>query len=278
MFDDVDKTIVNLFKLELKDKFDFDISYAIPNKDFKVVGGTKTTLSFYLYDIRENRDLRDVAPVRQPSGGRVTKIYPPARVKLSYCLSAWSPATPGADAADPAMAEHQLLGRVLKILLKYPTLPTAALVGSLAAQDIPIPTTVILPEDHKASRDFWNSVGGTLRPILDYSVTVPVPFADALTGPATSAVRIHIGDDSTFTFAGAVWDNATPPNAVAGAWVRVAETGQTSAADADGHFLFERVPLKTCTLVCRAVGFLEAKRSISVPQPDGNYDLQLVSL
>lgn len=278
MFDDVDKTVVNLLKNELRDNFDFDISYAIPNKDFKLVGGLKPTLNLYLYDIRENRELRDVGPIRRFSRGEIEKTFPLARVKLCYCLSAWSPATPGTTSIDPAHAEHQLLGRVLKVLLKYPTLPDEALVGTLADQGVPIPTTIVLPDDHKASRDFWNSVGGTLRPILDYGVTVPVPYYDPLSGPATRSVRLNVADDVLLSFAGTVWDDATPHKGVAGAWVRVAETGQTDATDAEGRFRFERLPVKTCTLVARAVGFLESSRPISLPQPDGNYDLQLVSL
>ena len=293
MIADVDSSLAALLAVELGKPLPFDVSFALPGKDFKPMSETKPTLNCYLYDIREDRDLRDVEPrIRRGAEGTLEKFYPPARVRLTYCLTAWSPAK-GPPAVDPVTEEHTLLGNVLRILLKYPVLPPQARVGALAGQDLPPPTSVILPEDMRSNRDFWNAVGSALRPALDYGITVALTYQDDTTGPMVQTVRLGVAPIApgarppapptstapSGAVGGTVWDAASPPRPVASAWVRIQETGQTAVTDEGGHFIFDRLIPGDYTLAVRAVGFREGSRPVHVPpQAGGGFDLRLVLL
>ncbi len=287
MFGDLDKSIENLLKMEFGASLPFDLSFAIPDKEFAPVSGTRNTLDVYLYDIRDNRDLRTVEPslVRNPDG-TVDKVYPPARIKVTYCITAWSPAeaTPG---IPPAQDEHALLGYVLRVLLKYPELPSQVLAGSLAGQ-VPLPpTSAVIPiVPDKSSSDFWSAIGGQLRPSLDYTVTIGLDFQPSSVGPMTTGLRLAVVDstqpgssgDVSFLVGGTVRNAAVPAQPVPGAWVRIDETGQTFTTDAEGRFLIGGISAGAYTLAVRAVGFQERTRAIEVPQPDGLYDVTLTPL
>ena len=69
-----------------------------------------------LYEINEDRELRSVAPILQrKSDGTIDKELPPARIKLSYCITAWSAAPqtpdvgPNTPEQGPQLEEHMLL-------------------------------------------------------------------------------------------------------------------------------------------------------------------------
>jgi Pvc16 N-terminal domain/Carboxypeptidase regulatory-like domain len=286
MFGDLDKSLENLLQLEFGASLPFDLSFAIPDKTFAPVSGNRNTLDCYLYDIRENRDLRTLEPeLVRNADGTIEKRYPPARIKVSYCITAWSPAeqTPG---IPPAQDEHTLLGNILQALLKYPELPPQALSGALAGQ-LPLPpTTTVLPiVPDKNSGDFWSAIGGQLRPSLDYSVTVALDFQPSSIDPMMTAVRVNVSStsagrtsDSFFVVGGTVRDSLVPANLVPGAWLRINENGQTLTTDANGQFIIDGISAGTYTLTVRAVGFREGTRAITVPQSDGSYDVTLSPL
>jgi hypothetical protein len=86
---------------------------------------------------------------------------------------------------------------------------------------------------------------------------------------ATGDIFIEIG--GTITGAG---------QPVAGAWVRI-EDGLGSSlgiatTDNNGRFLFGGLTRGAFLLRARAQGFNEATRTVDVPSPSGNYDVQLI--
>jgi hypothetical protein len=275
---DLDKTLENLFHLEFGATLPFDLSFAIPDKNFAPLSQTRNTLNCYLYEIIEDRELRSIAPVFfRNTDGTINTLPPPARIKLSYCITAWSPAQP-TPGGEPQLDEHTLLSQILLILLKYPLLPAGVLAGELANQDPP-PTMIVMPDTSKATSDFWSAIGGQLRPSLDYKVTIALAYQTPSTGPMVTTIVTRVGDEGPFyAIGGSVRDSNIPPNAIASAWVRVNETGQTYVTDEHGHFLVERIGGGHYTLTVRAVGFKEGSRSVNVPQPDGLYDVNLTPL
>ena len=280
MIGDVDRTLEKLLQANFGKPLPFDLSFAPPDKNFRPVSNSKNTLNCYLYDIREARDLRDIQPTFTPKAdGSLERSDPPARVKLSYCITAWSPAelTP---ATEPAVDEHALLGSVLAALLRYPTLPEPVLAGALAGQLLPPPsTTIILPAEHKVTADFWNALGGQLRPWLDYSVTISLVYQPPSSGPMVTAAQMSFAEgEGWYMIGGVVRDQAAPGDGLEGAWVRVPETGKTYVAGPGGRFLIDAIAAGNYTFLVRAVGFQDGSRSIAVPQPDGLYDVQLVHL
>ena len=145
-----------------------DISFDLPDSAWR--GSLETlTVNCYLYQIRENRELRTTEPLvqRSPDGSRVIRRPPPARLECAYCITAWSTA-----AEDAVLEEHRLLSQVLMVLLRNPTIPSEALRGSLGEQLPPYPTVIASDEGVGSQPDFWGALDQQLRPSLNYAVTL----------------------------------------------------------------------------------------------------------
>jgi len=273
---DFDRTLEQLFLLEFGNPLPFDLSFALPDKNFKPLSQTRSTLNCYLYEINEDRELRTNEPIlRRNADGTIDRLPAPTRVKLSYCITAWSPAqaTPG---GGPELDEHTLLSLVLQVLLKYPLLPATALQGSLKDQE-PLPyATTILPDTSKATSDFWGAIGGQLRPSLEYKATIAIPHQQPVSGPMVITLNLGlVGDRPFYIIGGTVRDANTSSRPVVAAWVRLDQTGQVSVSDEQGRFLIERIAAGNYTLTVRANGFREGSRAISVPAQSGLYDINL---
>ena len=283
MIDDLDRSIERLLQLEISSPLPFDVSFALPDRNFAPTSTTRNTLNCYAYDIRENRELRTVEPYREMMpGGQVRRRYPPARVQVSYSITAWSPAavTPG---TAPAQDEHLLLADVLRVLLRYPELPASALVGTLVGQRPPLPAVVIQPDSSKIVDDFWAAIGGQLRPSIDYRVSLSLDYQRAVTGPIVttqisnfSSIDISGPSDERIQIGGRITDSTLAANPITNAWVRLDAGGITAVTDNDGRFIFQGVTRGAHLLRVRAVGFTDATRAIQIPEPTGNYDISLV--
>ena len=176
IIDDVNTMIENLMGKEYGEELPFDISFAVPSRDFSPVSNTKPTINFYLYDIRENTQLRSNEPlIERRSDGSVIKKRPPARIQLFYCVTGWSPAQEDA-VGTKTREEHKQLSKALVALIKYPTIPPGVLSGDLIGQQPPLPTTVVLPDGMENPAQFWNALDGLLKPFLDYRVTISLDF------------------------------------------------------------------------------------------------------
>lgn len=287
MIDDLDRTVVKLLELELGAPLPFDVSFAIPDKNFKPPSKQRNTLNCYLYDVREHRELRDAAPhLAYRPGGDYSLSRPPCRVKASYCITAWSPAEVSVG-VDPHLDEHNLLATVLRALLRHAELPSAVLVGTLIGQQPPLPTMIAQPDSTRNSGDFWNAIGGQLRPSLEYSVTVSLDYQPLETGPLVTSLRTRIGErepdamrlmgppDEWYAIGGSVWSSAPPNTVVPDAWVRVDQTGEVSVADAMGRFVLTHMTAGAYTAKVRATGFKEGNLSLVVPNTAGSYDVTL---
>ena len=277
---DLDRTLEQLLQHEFGDPLTFDLSFALPDKSFKPLSQARSTLNCYLYEIDEDRELRSTEPIlRRNANGTIDKLPAPARVKLSYCITAWSPsqAVPG---GGPEMDEHTLLSLVLQVLLKYPLLPASILQGSLTSQDLLPYTTVILPDTSKATSDFWTAIGGQLKPSLEYKVTVALPYLQPISGPMVTTLGFGlVGEDRPFySIGGTIWDANTPPRPVPSAWVRLDPNGRTFVSDENGRFLIDGIAASNYTLTVRAVGFQEGALTISIPAQTNLYDVKLQTL
>jgi hypothetical protein len=160
-----------------------DISFDLPDADWR--GGLETlTVNCYLYDIRENLELRTREPVlqRSPDGTRATRRPPPVRIDCAYCITAWSRAT-----EESVLEEHRLLSQVLLVLLRNPTIPASALQGSLVNQVPPYPTVIAAPDGVKNQPEFWGALDQQLKPSLNYVVTLAV-MLDVVSDPLPPVV------------------------------------------------------------------------------------------
>ena len=266
----------------------FDLSFAMPKKEFEIRSPDKPTLNCYLYDISEDRELRNTQPlVERKPDGTVETTSAPVRIKLSYCITAWSPVKGDEQSVSAELEEHELLSQVLAVLLRYPELPPEMLQGELKKQNVPLPTSVVMPSDKKSTSEFWNAIGGQLRPSLDYKVTIPIIHRkEPISGPmVTTRVAAYAPalngqpTDELIQIGGFVTNNAAPPEPIPNAWVLLTETGLANETgpvqitDDQGQFSFSQLHPGAYHLRVRAMGFAEGQRPIEVP---GNeYNLRL---
>jgi hypothetical protein len=151
----------------------------------------RLTVNCYLYDIRENREMRTNEPLtaRSSDGRRATRIEPPIRIDCAYCITAWSTAE-----TDGVREEHRLLSQVLRRLLQNETLPASVLGGSLATQIPPYPLVIASKDGVKNQPEFWNALDQRLKPSLNYVVTLAMlledPPGDIALGPIVTTPTV----------------------------------------------------------------------------------------
>lgn len=161
-----------------------DVVFDLPDADWRAgLGGL--TVDAYLYDLRENAELRTEEPLLQRSadGTRAARLRPPARIDCSYCITAWSTATD-----EPVLEEHRVLGQVVRILLANPTIPADVLQGTLATQIPPYPTIIAAADGIRNQPDFWGALDQQLKPSLNYVVTLAMLLDDELPEAALAPV------------------------------------------------------------------------------------------
>ncbi|MCP4694779.1 MAG: DUF4255 domain-containing protein, partial [Desulfobacterales bacterium] len=124
-------------------------------------------INFFLYDIRENLEMRTNDAGQHPLAGLPTPIW----VDFSYLVTALSEQVD----ADLVPDEHEILGKILKLLLEHPVYPEETLYGSLrTGQALFFKSRPLLPGLFTSMGEFWQAMGGKPRAALNYTVTVGV--------------------------------------------------------------------------------------------------------
>src|SRR5436305_675575 len=163
MIQDVDESLRALVKRDALNGSKADVAFDAPTKEWSSRRNTPT-VDLYLYDIREDLELREVMweNIRGESGMVSDRRPPPRRFKLSYLITAWT---------QRPEDEHRLLSAALGCFLRHAALPGDVLGGSLADQPHAVIVTIALPppEDRNLS-DVWSALGGELKPSLDLVV------------------------------------------------------------------------------------------------------------
>lgn len=193
MFQDLDKTLVALLEVELSVE-NVAISFAAPDDQFPPSGVSLPAIAFFLYDVRENYELRTNQWEMEQSNGMTTRKRPPVRVDCSYLITAW----PSASAPNPAQDEHRLLGEVMKALLRHRVIPDTYLRGELVGQDPPPRAKVIAENQLHSLGEFWQAMGGKPKAALHYGVTLSADvFEPVDVGPEVTGKVITITQGSS---------------------------------------------------------------------------------
>ncbi|MBD2112572.1 MULTISPECIES: DUF4255 domain-containing protein [Cyanophyceae] len=173
MLHDLDLTIEELLKIELPDRFGDSVSttpiavtFVTPSPEFIV---TLPALNLFLYDIRQNQELRSSSwSVARQSDGTATREPPLVRIDCSYLITMWT-----SDSKDFA-TEHQILGEVIQALMNNFTLPPTVLQGRLVGSDLPLRASVLEQAKLQSLGEFWQAMGGKPKATLNYTVTIPM--------------------------------------------------------------------------------------------------------
>jgi hypothetical protein len=274
LFADLDETIRQLLIKEVPlDLSEVDVSFDAPDRDWS--GRlSRPTVNCFLYDIRENLDLRatDFETMRSNGKGTSTSKRVPARIDATYQITIWARAPED---------EHQLLWRVLVVLFRNPILSDSVLQGGLKNQLFPTPAKVIQPQQARANpAELWQSIDNRIRPALTYTVTVPLDPDIVFTDPMvfTRRMRIFGGDNDrpaaeAIQISGRVYTGKDKDRgAIPGALVRLKESGATYTTDVDGRFAFRVLQGKSHLSVTTPDG-KEVQHEIDVPSPA--YDVQV---
>jgi hypothetical protein len=279
MIDDLSKTLKAVlhdpgFAVQFPELFGAEIVFDRPVDPFSP---QNTTIDVFLYDLRENQDLR----LNEATTTRVNNqiITHPAALRLacSYLVTAWP-----VGGSDLALQEHKLLTQVLRVLSRYPTIPAPFLQGSLLGQDPPLPMVALHPDALKNLAEFWSSLGSKLKASLTVTVTISVPvFADLTdfivsTHTTYTAPGFSAPSETLLQFGGRVLDANS--NAVIGALVDLLDVGLRQITDDSGQFNFQPVPAGAHNVRAIASGFKPKMESVTVPGLPNDYVIQLAPL
>jgi len=192
MIKDLDDTMAELLRATLPPSLvqSVAISFATPDGTFPPSSVVLPAIDVFLYDIRENRDLRsNERSIERGQSESLVIRRPPVRVACSYLITAWaSTASP-----KPVEDEHYMIGEVMAALLRYPVLPIELLKGALASQSVPLPVTALQAGSLQSMGEFWQALGGKPKVTLHYTVTIAVDaFKPEDAGPAVKEARVNV--------------------------------------------------------------------------------------
>ena len=261
------------------------IEFDHPDDNYAPAGGLRT-INLFLYDIRENLELRNNEPIVERLNGQARITRPPIRVDCSYLITAW----PDGTGQAMFLQEHQLLAQVLGALSRFSTIPPSFLAGtSLATQQPPLPVITAQAGELKSPSEFWSAMGSRLRPSLTVRATISIQPFTAVVAPITVTKQIGLepvenaaAREDGFEIGGRVRDAANNP--VAGATVTLVELGLVTTTDAGGHFRMGRdkdgqyrfglIAAGTYTLRAEKLPATQ-QVTITVPAPTGSdYNVQ----
>jgi hypothetical protein len=195
VIDDLDRTLEELLTRQLPPAIvnQASITFAPPSEDFPPPSVSPPVIDLFLFEIRENRDLRHpVWEVETDSGGQAQRRRPPARVDCSYLVTAW----PSPTSTTPVLDEHRLLSEAMRVLLRFPTLPGPVLRGSLVGAEPPLPSTTIQPGQNQGLTQLWDALGGKPRAALTLTVTLAVELEEPVeAGPVVSGYEIGVAPE-----------------------------------------------------------------------------------
>ena len=149
----------------------------------------QTTLDLFLYDVRENMELRSNEPLIERNNGQATISRAPLRVQCSYLVTAWP-----VGGGELPLQEHRLLSQALQVLSRHPTITAPFLKGSLAGQEPPLPMMTSQTDGLKDPADFWAAIGNKLRASLNVTVTISMQPFTSETAPLAAATDTRIGE------------------------------------------------------------------------------------
>lgn len=242
----------------------------------------QTTVDLFLYDVREDMELRSSEPVVERRNGTAVIKRPPLRVACSYLLTAWA-----VGGGELPLLEQKILSQALVVVSRNPTIPAPFLKGGLSGQEPPLPMVAARADGLKSPAEFWTAVGNKLRPSLTIVVTIgldvfeppePVPFVittDVRVGHRTSpGERKLTAQTAQDNFRVGGWVTGADQKPAAAAQVTLKNTGLETTTDAEGRYDFGPLAKGSYTVRVRAGQSVKEVNIVVPATPGSNYNVQ----
>ena len=242
----------------------------------------QTTINLYLYDVRENMELRSNEPIIERNNGQAVLRRAPIRVLCSYLLTAWP-----VGGAEPQLQEHRLLSQAIQLLSRFPTIPATFLKGKLVGQTPPLPMITAQTDGLKNPAEFWTALGNKLRPSISITATISMQPDEGLTAPMVQESELRIGERTSpaemkiaaatlrdaFRIVGQITGATGAP--VGDALVSITEIGLAAITDLEGRYTLGMMPAGSYTLHVES-GEITKNANITVPALAGkNFNVKL---
>ncbi|OGN87201.1 MAG: hypothetical protein A2Z74_00590 [Chloroflexi bacterium RBG_13_46_9] len=271
MINDLDETVKKL----LVTKGDFepaqvDIKFELPDREWSA-SISKPTINLYLYDIRENHQLRGHDwIVTRDQNGIATKKKNPIRVDVSYLITVWAN-----DVGD----EHRILWNVMATLFRYPEIPDEVLSGGLVDHPCPIKTLTAQPDGlfHNPS-DFWAALDNNIKASINYVVTLPLDSDFVFTAPIVKTKTIDIKPPNTeaekiVQIAGTIRRTGKSDQVISEAKIFAKEAEMTALVDDKGNYTFPNIRTGKHTFQVVVGG--KSVKDITFTIPGDKYDIEI---
>lgn len=271
MITDLNDTLKQiLIKKAALDPAEVGITFEAPNREWSS-SISKPTVNLYLYDIRENHQLRKMEwSIETDKNGMATRRKSPNRIDLSYLVTVWS---------NNIEDQHRLLWRILSVLFQNPILPQEFLHGPLAEQEYAITTTTAQPDGlFNNPSDFWAALDNEIRPSINFVVTLPLDLAISFTSPIVSTTSVGVSSPDTgaeqfFMIKGLVHAAGKPDNPIAGATIVAKEVNKTAVTSEKGEYFFTNIAQGKYTFQVLVNG--KKPKEVKINIPDKKYDIEV---
>ena len=286
MIADLDESIRQLLISDLPIKNgEIDIKFEQPKREWsaKLV---KPTINLFLYDVRENVQLRrsqfDPVGNGSPKEAIARMKKAPHRIDCYYMITTWA-----AEAED----EHRLLTRTLMALFRHPTLPETALQGTLQNPKTPLQTYLARHDKLTNPAEIWSALDNEMRPSISYTITLSLDPWTEVTGPLVRTLTLQAGqstslpdyrqlDEGTAGFelnyiGGTVRSKTGEGEPKSGLEVAIKGRGWFATTNEDGRYTLGAMPAGDYTLVVWPEKGKPKERKITVPAGDADYDLDI---
>ena len=275
MIADLDETIRQLLikNIPIRNN-EIDIKFDQPKREWSA-RLSKPTVNMFLYDIRENPNLRRQMFENVRKNGRMaTEQRTSYRLDCFYMVTCWA-----AESED----EHRLMSRVMRALFRFPTLPKEQLNGKLKNQKYEIGMQLARHDKLTNPAELWSALDNEIRPTVNYIATLELNPWEEVSGPVvrTLTMRTQMGADRNgtqtlasemYSIGGTIFKEQDPQGAIQ---VALKNTGYIDITNHDGRFSLAGIEPGDYTLVAWPPDAPPQEKAITVPSADGSYDFDL---
>ena len=163
-----------------------DIRFDAPTRERYAAVNTPT-VNLYLYDLRENLELREMNWDTERVNQQLVRIKRrPLRMDLAYAVTCWA-----TDVQD----QHRLLWRVLETLFRHSPLPDEFHTGELSNLLHAVQLKVAQPDGGmKNLGDLWGTLQVEYPPAISLIATLDLDLNQVITEPMVLTRTLQVED------------------------------------------------------------------------------------